>query len=188
MRKGIKHIITAAAAAIAACFLPAACANQEKELTIADQEAAIDSYINQNFKDYPIVRRNGSNRITVDTTIIYSNEDSLVFGDSLYFYYAGYTFNNSPTSLFSTNNEAVAEQNGFVTTDPDYSVKKIPFTDGCMISGLVNGLYGVREGGHYIIVFSAKYGFYDTYVYTIPKMSALAYEIWVDKVIKKDKQ
>ena len=63
--------------------------NDEKELTIADQEAAIDSYISQNFQDYPVIRRNGSNRIKLDTTAI-TLEDSLEFGDSLHFYYAGY--------------------------------------------------------------------------------------------------
>ena len=54
-----------------------------------------------------------------------------------------------------------------------------------MISGLVNGLYGVRQGEHCILLFSARYGFYDSYVYNIPKLSALAYEIWVDRVIKQ---
>lgn len=159
--------------------------NDEKELTIADQEAAIDSYISQNFQDYPVIRRNGSNRIKLDTTAI-TLEDSLEFGDSLHFYYAGYIFTSSPTSLFSTNNEQVAQENGFEISDPDYSVKKILFTDKCMCSGLVNGLYGVREGEHCIVIFSAKYGFYDSYVYSIPKLSALAYEIWVEKVIKNN--
>ena len=42
--------------------------NDEKELTIADQEAAIDSYISQNFQDYPVIRRNGSNRRFLSTT------------------------------------------------------------------------------------------------------------------------
>lgn len=174
------------AAVVSAFMIATSCANEEKALTIADQEAAIDSYISGNFSGYPLVHRNGSNRITVDTTAEGTVTDSLVYGDSLYFYYAGYIFNSSPSSLFATNNKDVAEQNGFTTDNPDYSVKKVLFTDGCMVSGLVNGLYGVREGGHYIILFSAKYGFYDTYVYNIPKMSALAYEIWVDRVIKKE--
>lgn len=55
-----------------------------------------------------------------------------------------------------------------------------------MVNGLENGMYGVKDGGHYLILFSAQYGFYDSYVYNIPKLSALAYEIWVDRVIKKD--
>lgn len=167
----------------AAAVLLSSCTKEDKELTIADQEAAIETYISQNFQDYKTVHRNGTNRIIIDSTVL-ALPDSLEYGDSLHFYYAGYIFTSSPSSLFSTNNETVAEENGYSVTDPDFSIRKILFSEDCMISGLVNGLYGVREGEHCILLFSAKYGFYDDYVYNIPKLSALAYEIWVDKVIK----
>lgn len=159
--------------------------NEERELTIADQEAAIDAYITQNYSEYPVVRRNGSNRIDLDTAAVEAI-DTLVFGDTLHFYYAGYVFTSAPSALFATNSESVAEANSFTVTDPDFSVEEVVFTEDCLVNGLVNGLYGVREGGHYIILFSAKYGFYNSYVYNIPKMSALIYEIWVERVIKKD--
>lgn len=168
---------------LAAAALLSSCAKEDKELTIADHEAAIETYISRDFSDYRTVHRNGSNRIIIDSTVL-ALPDSLEYGDSLHFYYAGYIFNNSPSSLFSTNNEYVAQESGYTVTDPDFSVRRILFTEDCMISGLVNGLYGVREGEHCILLFSAKYGFYDDYVYNIPKLSALAYEIWVEKVIK----
>ena len=168
---------------LAAIAAAASCSNKDKELKIADQEASIDSYIANNFSDSKVVHRNGSNRVILDSTVL-SLTDSLVYGDSLHFYYAGYIFTSSPSSLFSTNNGTVAEESGYSVTDPDFSVRKVLFNEDCMISGLVNGLYGVREGEHCILLFSAKYGFYDDYVYNIPKLSALAYEIWVDKVIK----
>ena len=141
------HIMIAAMVTLAGAF---SCANEDKKLTIADQEAAIDSYISQNYANNTVVRRNGSNRVILDTTSV-NIQDSLVYGDSLYFYYAGYVFTRSPSTLFSTNNQTVAEESGFTLSDPDYSVRKILFT-----------------------------------VYNIPKLSALAYEIWVDRVIKKD--
>ena len=167
----------------AACLI--SCANEDKKLTIADQEAAIDSYITQNYANNTVVRRNGSNRVILDSTSV-NIPDSLMYGDSLYFYYAGYIFTNSPSRLFSTNNYDVAEESGFVISNRDYSVRKILYNKGCMVNGLENGMYGVKDGGHYLILFSAQYGFYDSYVYNIPKLSALAYEIWVDRVIKKD--
>lgn len=170
-------------AAIAATVIFAC--NEDKELTIADQEASIDTYISNNYSGYPVIHRNGSNRVSLDTTIV-ERKDSLVFGDSLYFYYAGYIFTTSPSSIFCTNNRDVAEQSGFATSDADYSVEKVLFTEDCMSNGLVNGLYGVKTGEHCLILFSAKYGFYDRYVYNIPKLSALAYEIWVEKVIKNN--
>ncbi len=179
----MKRILTYFAA-LAAAVMTVSCAKDNKELTVADQEAAIDNYITRNFSDCRIVRRNGSNRIVLDSTVL-SLPDSLEYGDSLHFYYAGYIFTSSPSQLFSTNNEAVASQGGYNITDPDFSVRKILFSPGCMMSGLENGLYGVREGEHCIVIFSAKYGFYDDYVYNIPKLSALAYEIWVERVIKQ---
>lgn len=177
----IRHIMIAVTAA--ACLI--SCANEDKKLTIADQEAAIDSYITQNYANNTVVRRNGSNRVILDSTSV-NIPDSLMYGDSLYFYYAGYIFTNSPSRLFSTNNYDVAEESGFVISNRDYSVRKILYNKGCMVNGLENGMYGVKDGGHYLILFSAQYGFYDSYVYNIPKLSALAYEIWVDRVIKKD--
>ncbi len=177
----IRHIMIAVTAAAGLI----SCANEDKKLTIADQEAAIDSYITQNYANNTVVRRNGSNRVILDSTSV-NIPDSLMYGDSLYFYYAGYIFTNSPSRLFSTNNYTVAEESGFVTSDPDYSVRKILYTEGCLVNGLENGMYGVKDGGHYLILFSAQYGFYDSYVYNIPKLSALAYEIWVDRVIKKE--
>lgn len=178
----MRHIMIAALVTLAGAI---SCANEDKKLTIADQEAAIDSYISQNYANNTVVRRNGSNRVILDTTSV-NIQDSLVYGDSLYFYYAGYVFTSSPSTLFSTNNQTVAEESGFTLSDPDYSVRKILFTKGCLVNGLENGMYGVKDGGHCIILFSAQYGFYDSYVYNIPKLSALAYEIWVDRVIKKD--
>lgn len=176
--------ITTYVTIMAAATVLASCVKENKELTIADQEAKIESYISSNYAGYKVVHRNGSNRIIIDSTVL-SLPDSLEYGDSLHFYYAGYVFTSSPSQLFCTNNEAVATGSNFAVTDPDYSVAKIQFTENCMISGLVNGLYGVRQGEHCILIFSAKYGFYDSYVYNIPKLSALAYEIWIDRVIKQ---
>ena len=80
----MRHIMIAALATLAGAI---SCANEDKKLTIADQEAAIDSYISQNYANNTVVRRNGSNRVILDTTSV-NIQDSLVYGDSLYFYYA----------------------------------------------------------------------------------------------------
>lgn len=170
--------------AILSCFLCfASCSKDDKALTIANQEAAIDSYISGTLGAYPVVRNNGSNRVIVDSADI-SVTDSLEYGDSLHFYYAGYVFNSSPSTLFATNVEEVASQSQFEVTDPDFSVKKTIYEKGALIPGLENGLAGVKEGEHCIILFSAQYGFYNDAVYNIPKLSALAFEIWIDRVIK----
>lgn len=174
MIKAILHIIAAMA-------VLSSCAKEDLQLTIANQESSIDSYINSRYADSTVIRKNGSNRIVIGHG---SGPDSLEFGDSLYFYYAEYVFTSSPSQLFDTNLREVAEQNNFQVTGADYSVRKIRFDRGRLVSGLENGLSGVREGEHSIIVFSAQYGFYNERLYNIPKMSALAYEVWIEKIIK----
>ncbi|HIZ85745.1 MAG TPA: hypothetical protein IAC04_04570 [Candidatus Coprenecus stercoravium] len=179
------RIAVIATAAVAA-FL--SCTNQDKQLTIADQEAAIDNYVAQNFAENPVSYHNGSVRVTIIDSSFIAPPDSLVYGDTLSFFYAGYVFTNGPSDLFSTNNKAVAAQNNFSLTDSDSTAKELVFTKDCMVPGLVNGLYGVKERGHYIILFSAEHGFYDRYVYNIPKLSALAFEVWIEAVRKKETQ
>lgn len=164
-------------------ILCAACTKDDKALTIANQEAAIDSYISNTFKDYPLVRNGGSNRVIVEEAGNPAAK-ALEYGDSLYFYYAGYIFTSSPSSLFATNLEEVAKQSGFEITDPDFSVMKIAFGKGSMIQGLEKGLEGTKEGEHCVVIFSAQYGFQSDAVYNIPRLSALAFEVWIDKVIK----
>lgn len=164
---------------LAALFLMYSCAS-EKEAKIISQEANIDSYISRQFKDSLVIRNSGSNRIVLFRDVA---ADSLAFGDSLYLYYAGYVFTSGPSTIFATNVESLADK--FKITNPDFSPKKILFTQDSMIPGLVNGLIGAREGEHSIIIFSAKYGFYDDKVYNIPQLSALLYEVFVDRVVKK---
>lgn len=165
-------------------FILFSCGKEDKRLTIAKQEEQIEAYITRNFADYPIIRRNGSNRITVNPDDISNTTDSLEYGDTLEFYYAGYIFTSSPSTIFATNVKEIAEQSGFSTTNPDYSVKKLTYNKNYIISGLENGLCGVKEGEHCIILFSAQHGFYDDAVYGIPPLSALAFEIWIDRLKK----
>lgn len=156
------------------------CSNDVK-LALISQEEKIDSYLNTTFKDSVIVRNNGSNRVIIST------DESAVEaerGDSIHFYYAGYVFVSSPSMLFATNLKQVAEESGLKLDDPDYSVMKSVLNDGELIQGLQYGLTGVREGEHCIVLFSANLGFGNTKQYNIPKLSALAYEVWVEKVIK----
>ena len=157
------------------------CTKEDIKLTIAKQEESIEKFIQQRYAQNGIVRRNGSNRVIIDSSYV---ADSLEFGDSLHLYYAGYVFTNSPAALFSTNIKELAEKAGLNLTDQEFTVWKTLYTEDCFIPGLVNGLYGVREGEHSLILFSAEHGFYNETVYNIPKLSALAYEVWIDKVIK----
>lgn len=157
------------------------CTKEDIKITLAKQEENIEKFIQQRYAGNDVVRRNGSNRVIIDSSYV---ADSLMFGDSLHFLYAGYIFTSAPNSIFATNIEQLANSSGLILTEQDFSVEKVLFSEDCYIPGLVNGLYGVREGEHSLILFSAEHGFYDETVYNIPKLSALAYEVWIEKVIK----
>ncbi len=174
---------------LSAILISVACSEVSLENTYNKQESSIESYIEKQFKDYPVFRKGGSNRVTVDTTNLIVLDslgltDSLEFGDSLYFYYAGYVFTTKPSFVFATNNEAVAEQAKMELDSADFSMFKILYEPGCLVEGLENGLYNVKYQEHCIVVFSGKYGFRDEVVANVPKNSALAYEIWVMDIIK----
>ena len=161
----------------------AGCAKEERELVYANQEIAMEKYLKGKFPNDSIIRNNGSNRVIIDSS---ASASILEYGDTLYLFYAGYVFNGSPAALFATNVKSVAESAKFTLTDADFSPLVVQYNQGVFVEGLENGLSGVREGEHSIILFSAKYGFGNDAVYNIPKMSALIYEVWIDRIKKKN--
>lgn len=175
-------IIAIAALALTLCSL-AGCAKEERELAYANQESAIEKYLQGKFPNDSIIRNNGANRVIIDSA---SSANMLEYGDTLYLFYAGYVFNGSPSALFATNVQSVAESAKFTLTDADFSPLVVQYNKGVFVEGLENGLFGVGEGEHSIILFSAKYGFGNDAIYNIPKLSALLYEVWIDKIIKNN--
>ncbi len=169
---------------LSAIIALSSCSKKALEQTYIKQEANIDTYISRQFADMPITRRNGSNRITADTLNI-SLTDSLEYGDTLLFYYAGYVFTTQPSAIFATNVEEIAKNAKLDLDSADYSIKEIIYEPNSLLVGLENGLYGAKNGEHCIVIFSGKYGFGNNVVANIPKNSALAYEIWIQD-IKKD--
>ncbi len=158
-----------------------ACDKQDRENTYINQEDRIDAYLNTVDKGYRIVSNKGSYRIVVSEGSV---KDSLEVGDSLYFFYSGYTFTSTQGSLFATNEGAVVREN-FINT-PDTTVKKILYTKGALITGLFNGLNNVHDGERCNIVFSAKYGYGNTEMFNVPKLTALFFKIKVEKIVKNN--
>ncbi len=167
---------------LAFVVLLSSCSKSDQEATIVSQEANIDSYIASKFSDKEVVRNNGVVRVIVEQTEV---TDVIVEeGDSVYFYYAGYVFTNQPSSLFDTNVKLIAESSSFVLTNQDYTARRIKLDKKRVIDGLYNGFLGMKEGEHAIILFSAKHGYNNSKLYNIPKLSALAYEVWIEKIVK----
>ncbi len=153
------------------------CTKEDRENTIVNQEESIDKYISS-LTDVRIVRNGGSNRIVYTEG---NSKDSLAVGDSIKFYYAGYVFNGSKGQLFATNNPQVAQATGFPAQG---DIHKCILSNSNMVQGLAQGLVGAKAGEKCDVVFSAKYGFNNTVVYNVPKLTPLIFEVWVEEIVK----
>lgn len=184
----------------------ASCVKDKLEETYSKQETQIDTYLTKNRvvkRDsiQIIITPNADDPTKNDTTkvkvewedtldVVYNNGAArliktegtgpeLTENGAVSFYYAGYIFSSSPSTLFATNHRETAEGAKFELTDADYELIEADMTKARMIDGLRNGLIGVRSGEECEIVFSGKYGFGDEIFGTIPVNSALLYKIWV---------
>ena len=68
--------------------------------------------------------------------------------------------------------------------ESERSIHERILDEGSLISGLANGLAGVKAGERCDIVFSAKYGFGNTVVYNVPKLTPLFFEVWIEGIVK----
>lgn len=162
---------------LAIMFLALSCTKEDRNNTIVNQEESIDRYISS-LDGVRVVRNGGSNRIVYTEG---TGADSLAVGDSVKFYYAGYVFSNGKGSLFATNNPQIAQEKDFPLSG---DLEERILNGGNFISGLANGLAGVKAGEKCDIVFSAKYGFGNTVVYNVPKLTPLIFEVWVEGIVK----
>lgn len=188
------------------CMSAASCVKDKLEETYSRQETQIDTYLTRNRvvkRDsiQIIITPNADDPTKNDTTkvkvewedtldVVYNNGAArliktegtgpeLTENGAVSFYYAGYIFSSSPSTLFATNHRETAEGTKFELTDADYELIEADMTKARMIDGLRNGLIGVRSGEECEIVFSGKHGFGDEIFGTIPVNSALLYKIWV---------
>lgn len=177
---------------VAATLLTAGCSKTNLKTAWASQEDRIDSFIeslpteadpNNPDKTYvkEIVRNGGSNRVVLEE----GSGEALEEGGTVTFYYGGYVFNGSISSgnLFATNHRQTATDCGWALTDMDFSAASAVLSRSSgLVTGLYNGLKGVKAGEHCYIVFSGQYGFGNKVTGTIPANSALLYEIWIESV------
>ncbi len=162
---------------IAAFFAVVSCSKQDRENTMADQEKYIDTYISS-LGDVRVQRNGGVSRIVYKEGV---GLDSLAVGDSVKFYYSGYMFTRGKGRLFVTNVDSVAQAHQFPCSEAPECIK---LEKGDIIDGFYYGLQGARAGEKCEIVFSAKYGYENTVVYNIPKLTSLLFEIQIAEIIK----
>lgn len=180
-------------ARIAVCILAVAatlgCSRQSLEQSWATQEERIDSFIQslpaEGTEDelyaHEVIYNGGSARIVMRE----GSGEGLARGGTVSFYYTGYVFNGNidAGSMFATNDQQAAADNGWGLTDAVYEIKTVTLgPDDGLVPGLHNGLAGVRTGEVCYIVFSGQYGFGKKPVGVIPGNSAILYQITVESV------
>ena len=158
-----------------AVLFAAGCDKEDRKNTYASQEAAIDSYVSSLSSDYTVVYNGGVVRVILEE----GSGAALSSGDSLLFHYSGYVFNHGKGTLFATNDLEVAEATGFVTDGEPFRVK---FGHSAMVKGLEKGLEGVREGERCYVIFSARYGYGNQIMSTLPKLTPLLFEMKIDQI------
>lgn len=188
------------------CMAAGSCIKDKLEETYSKQETQIDTYITKNRvvkrdsiqitvtpnADDPTINDTTKVKVTWEDTldVAYNKGaarlirtegtgEQLTEKGAVSFYYAGYVFTTSPSTLFATNHKDTATGAKFELTDADYEIFEADMTKTDMLEGLRNGLTGVRSGEECEIIFSGKYGFGDEIFGTIPVNSALLFKIWV---------
>ena len=148
--------------------LAMASCESENALSVINQEASIESFIESRCADYEVVRNAGSNRVV----LVPGNPDYTVeAGDSVSVMIEGFVFNNGPSTQFVSDSTCI-------------KVGGRDVVEG-LGNGLGNGLIGAGLGEESYIIFSAKYGYYKSSVGVVPPMSALMFHTLVTEIKKK---
>lgn len=167
-----KYLILCIAALLAIC-----CDKEDRKNTYANQEALIDSYVSSLSSDYTAVYNEGVVRVILEE----GAGTEAANGDSIYFHYSGYVFSRGKGALFATNDEEVAEEAGFVTDGKAFGTK---LGHSALVEGLKKGLEGVKTGERCYIIFSARYGYGNQTMNTLPKLTPLLFEMKIEKIVK----
>lgn len=151
---------------LAFALLPVLACESEVRETNVNQDKYIDSYINDNYAENTVYHNGGSSRVV----LIEGPQGAPVIekGDSVYLYYAGYTFSQrGPETCFVIDS-------GMVRVG-----------SGDLIRGLEEGLPGARQGEEALVLFSADDGYGTHPVGLVPANTALLFDVGV-AMIKKN--
>lgn len=173
------RLLLTVAATLSAAML-ASC-EKDTDTLFSNQEDKIASYVSSYLEDTTkrAVYNGGSVRLVAAEG---SGLDSLGASGKATINYAGYVFSGSvsKSGLFATNMAEVGLEASWDLSDSTaFTPVQVDMRDKGLVTGLRNGLLGMKAGEEAIILFSGKYGFGKRPLGTIPANSALAYHVWV---------
>ncbi|MDD4920353.1 MAG: FKBP-type peptidyl-prolyl cis-trans isomerase [Bacteroidales bacterium] len=162
----------------------ASCTKEDRKLMLIKQEEEIDQFVQTLIKD-TVYYQKGVVRAVLEPGKPVTPADTLTTGDTVYFYYAGHVFSRGKGELFHTNSDSVAAVYNR-TLSADQAVVRSGVTgQGKFLKGLDYGFMGMSAGEHTYLIFNAEYGYGNTTVGQVPLMSPLLFEIWIERIVKK---
>lgn len=160
------------------------CTREDRKLMLIRQEEEIDQFVASLTAD-TVFYRQGVVRAVLEQGVPANKADTAARGDTVYFFYAGHLFSRGKGELFHTNSDSVAAAYKRTLLPGQAVVRSGAVGEGKFLKGLDRGLTGMASGEHSYIIFNADYGFGNTTVGQVPRMSPLLFEIWVERIVKK---
>ncbi|MCF0177938.1 MAG: FKBP-type peptidyl-prolyl cis-trans isomerase [Bacteroidales bacterium] len=129
------------------------CSKEDEENKYITQDKEIETFIQTNFPDCPVVVNGGVSRVTVvETTGKMAKK-----GDSVSFSYTAYILSSGKGIQFA---------------EGEYETV---LGKGNLLEGLEKGIEGMKKGEEAYILFSGRYSYRKKTIGAVPSMSALIY-------------
>ncbi len=167
-------------------LLSMSCSKEQEGTSIATQQTNISTYLDA-------LRKKGTTGITslddVYRVVLTAGSASKTVGvgDSVIFYYKAGTFSQSASDgfgkMFDTNIDSVAKNRKLDTTKV-FTPYRAVAGDNRFIYGLEKGLLQMSEGEQSQLIFTSDHGYGDHAMSTIPKNTALIFEVTMVEVKK----
>lgn len=168
----------------------AACSRESLKATYDKQVGFIEGFISAQMKadtNATLFHNGKAYRLTLHDTLdrVLGPRETLLDGGKVSLYYACYTLTGSSLSagnLVATNVKDIARQAGWNLSDTLRYKLDTLILDNSLVSGLQEGLRGVRQYDECVVLFTGEFGFGNTERGTIPARSALAYLFWIENI------
>jgi len=162
----------------------ASCTKEDRKLMLIRQEEEIDKFVRNLVKD-TVYYQKGVVRAVLEPGKHAGPADTLATGDTIYFYYAGHVFSRGKGALFHTNSDSVAKAYNRTLPEDQSAIRSGVTGEGKFLKGLEYGFTGMSAGEHAYLIFNADFGYGNETVGQVPRMSPLLFEIWVERIVKK---
>ncbi len=153
---------------------------------VPDQRTAIENYIQNRYPDY--FEQNGVYKcVTNMDRPEYAKLDIANYGDSIWFHFAAYTFESSPsTTPYFTDIAEIVE--GDTVLNPRYwpnGPQAVKIGSTPLIKGLTAGLPDCRAGDSVYLFITSDLGYDDKTIGVVEKNTALMYFLKIENVKKQ---